>query len=166
MRKLIGILLLFLVFALISCGPDPVKYNDDLIGSLNSADSEYERFYSMVKQYYNNETGDLSGLSKGARDAAKVMGDRLERMKGLEIPSDGEEFKKASVAYVELIKKSMDGFVAERDKLSKDQLEKAVEQLDAMEGLLDKQNDQIDKVQKAFADKKGFQVIEFQKEGK
>ncbi len=165
MKKWLGILLLSLsMLGLTSCGPDPGKYNDELMASLNSADSEYETFYSTVEKYYNDgvKNEELEALSKKTRANVKTNEERLERINALELPAEGEELKKVSIDYVKLMNETMKGFIVDKDKLTTEQFDKSAEKMGANEKLLNGLNNQIIKAQEEFAKKRGIQIIQLQ----
>jgi hypothetical protein len=139
-----------------SCSPNPRKFNDELMKSLSGADMEYTSFYSAIDQIPENKN--YSGLLKKRKEVLKGLDKYTEKINNLQVPEGGEEFKKSCIDYLEIMKNSLNGFVAEGKSLTENQLDKAMENLGSNEEKLNKLNDKIIEIQKVFSEKKNFKL--------
>lgn len=159
MKKIIGILSIVLIFvSLISCNkPTPSKFNDELMSILNSADSEYNSFYSHIEQFSYNDK--KTAISQKIKVSIEQMEKKKEKINGLKVPKGGEELKNTCLDYVNIMINSMKEFISEKE-LSKSQYDRAVKNMENNEEKLNNVNEKIIDEQENFAEKKGFEFKE------
>ncbi|QII72401.1 hypothetical protein [Apibacter sp. B2966] len=143
------------LFSLYSCNPGPGKFNDKLMENLNRADREYTTFYAMVEQH--PDTGDFVSVTKKGKIASEELEKLINKINGYEVPKDGEDLKNLCEEYIHNMITSIKGFTS-KEKLTKDQFEKALEEMDVNEVKLNEIDGKIVEAQKSFANKRGFEL--------
>jgi SpoVK/Ycf46/Vps4 family AAA+-type ATPase len=153
MKETIILLFFGCLFNLFSCNSGPGKFNDNLMENLNRADREYTNFYALVEQH--PDTSDFVLIIKKGKFASKEMEKLINEINQHEVPKDGADLKNLCEEYIKNMITSIKRFTSEK-KLTKDQFEKALENMDRNEDKLNEINRKIVETQKSFADKSGF----------
>ena len=155
MRKLRILLLFIVLFTLSSCGPNPGKFNDNLIENLNKADREYTTFYALADQYSDNDNFII--VTEKGKVTIKEMEELIKQINKYNTPKEGDDFKNLTVEYIKNMVNSVKGFTQD-EKLTKDQFDKALENMDKNEVKLNEIDNKIIEAQKSFASKRGFEL--------
>lgn len=150
---------LFLVFfCLISCGsPDPRNFNDELMVSLNSADKEYNTFYSLMEEISKNDN--FTSIYPKAKEGIKQLEKQVEKINHLKVPKEGQALKSTCIDYITIMITSIKGFLTD-GKLSESQFDKAVKIVKDNEEKLNSINEKIIETQRIFAEKNKFDLKE------
>ncbi|NDW17848.1 hypothetical protein D0T53_02815 [Dysgonomonas sp. 216] len=156
--------LLFTLFAtallLTSCGPDPVKFNDSMVSLMTKAQKDYESVHESYEKLLEEEKYDQMGtISKSAVDSLNV---RLEAVKKLEVPSNGEEFQAASISFIEALiaaAKEYDKLeIMGKEDATNEEIQAAVDAIEAKDDAVDSAFDSVTSMQKEFAKKKNIEL--------
>ncbi|MEN9919963.1 MAG: hypothetical protein RL662_2399 [Bacteroidota bacterium] len=153
-------LLLVLPFLLTSCGPDPLKYNDNLVDHIEDANSRAEKLNSEIEDIL--ESGDFTKIKERTKVAVDSLNLDIEKINNLGRPSGAEEFHQATVEYIKSLVVNADVIGTQysllNDTISDAEFERISKPIEDTEKVSDEKFEKMIEAQKVFAKAKNFEL--------
>lgn len=163
---LLFLLPLSLIFVACDKQPDPVVFNDSLVQYSNDADKYLNDLGTKVEKKLERKdtsTLDQTQLLADIKVAKDSVLNVVDKVKAIPTPADGEDFKNATLAYLESLVSQLDIYNEQYPKFSKDMTQEEVSKIyDILNATDDKSIEklkQMIKVQTEFAKKNNIQLV-------
>ncbi len=143
MKKFLSIVAVLSVFFLSSCNSrqQAVSFNDKLV----FIQKAFSREVDIAKLTVQDEVARYKRIKEISRR-------KIEEIKAVKAPSDGEAFKMAMIDDIQLVYDIFDVSIKLGDeKLKEDEIKKLEAELDALRAKIDKYDDKVLEEQKKFA---------------